>query len=274
MDAERTAYQPPDINTVEALTARLLDRGQELEEANRKLREAELARDEMLANLSHDLRAPATAIRSAIDRLKYGQCLTPQEVQSMVEILDRRAAALEHLIRELYYLVTIDRPGYEPHAVPLDIAPMLEEYWVTQRWRDDLGQRRLRLDVPEGFSAAVRADPNHLVSMLDNLLENALRFTGPRGSVTIGCRPSPEQGFVELFVIDDGCGIEPQHLERIFDRTYTVSQARGQSEKGGTGLGLSIVRRLAQLNGGQVWCKSRPGAGSAFFIRLATADPS
>lgn len=264
MNAEKNTYRPPGISTIEELSARLLMANSELEQANRKLRESEKARKEMLANVSHDLRAPANAVRSAIDRLKYAKSLTREETAAVVDVLDRRAAALERLIGELYYLVALDSPQTAPQAVRLDVAPLVEEYWITWRERRDLAGRELALELPEGFSATVDADPDHLVRMLDNLLQNALHFTDENGRIAIGC-DALEAGFVDIWVRDDGCGIATEHLERVFERTFTVSRARGE---GGTGLGLSIVRRLAELAGGRVWCESRAGAGSRFIIRL------
>ena len=111
----------------------------------------------------------------------------------------------------------------------------------------------------------VQADSDHLRRILENLLDNAIKYTPPGGHVLASARPA--EGGVVFEVTDDGPGIEPRHLSRIFERFYRVDKARSR-ELGGTGLGLSIVRHLAEAMGGTASVVSEPGKGSSFRVRL------
>jgi two-component system phosphate regulon sensor histidine kinase PhoR len=110
------------------------------------------------------------------------------------------------------------------------------------------------------------ADAHRLEQVLANLVDNAIKYGRAQGSVTVGGRKT-EAGKIEAFVKDDGPGIPPEALDRIFERFYRVDKARSR-EQGGTGLGLSIVKHIVQNLGGEVWAKSEPGKGATFFFTL------
>ncbi len=112
----------------------------------------------------------------------------------------------------------------------------------------------------------IRADPVRLEQVLGNLVDNAIKYGRPNGVVMIGAR-SQDALYVEVFVQDDGPGIPPEALERVFERFYRVDKARSR-EQGGTGLGLSIVKHIVQTHGGKVWAKSEVGRGTTFFFTL------
>src|SRR4029077_18457733 len=109
-------------------------------------------------------------------------------------------------------------------------------------------------------------DPDRLEQVLGNLIANAIKYGRPNGSVTVGARAT-EAGPIEIYVRDDGPGIPPEALERIFERFYRVDKARSR-EQGGTGLGLSIVKHIVQSHGGRVWAKSKVGQGASFYFTL------
>ena len=120
--------------------------------------------------------------------------------------------------------------------------------------------------VNQAPDLVVRADVDRLDQVLSNLVDNAIKYGRPRGTVTVGATiASPGQ--VEVFVQDDGPGIPPEALERVFERFFRVDKARSR-EQGGTGLGLSIVKHIIQGHGGRVWAKSEPGHGATFSFTL------
>jgi two-component system phosphate regulon sensor histidine kinase PhoR len=113
---------------------------------------------------------------------------------------------------------------------------------------------------------AVRGDPGRLEQVLGNLVDNAIKYGRAGGTVTVGARPT-EADEVEVSVQDDGPGIPPDALERIFERFYRVDKARSR-DQGGTGLGLAIVKHLVQSHGGRVWASSRLNQGATFYFTL------
>ncbi|MGD9559785.1 MAG: sensor histidine kinase [Oscillospiraceae bacterium] len=267
---KKDAYRKPAIGTVEELSAKLLLANQELAQANEKLRLSEIKRSETLANISHDLRAPASALRSAVDTMRENQDLTPEERLTLLDIMDRRTKSLEHLITELHYLISLDLPGFNLSKAEVDLVAFAEEYSVVQEADSRFEARRIGCEVDPSVSVRAVADANALVRVLDNLYDNALRFTEEGDEITIGCKATEEGA--ALYVRDTGIGMEPDQLDLIFERTYKVSDARTPQKAGGSGLGLSIVRKIVELHGGRVWCESSPGAGSTFWIILPQGD--
>ncbi len=269
----RASYEPPDIQTVEELSRRLLEQNHRLTQLNEQLRVSEQLRIEMLSNISHDLRAPATALRSAVDCLLSDDALCASEHRPLIEIMDRRTAALEHLINELYFLMSLDSPSFQLNLETLDIIPFLEEYVITQRLNAKFAQRRLTCDFGTCSELLLKVDPVRMLRVLDNLFDNALRFSPQDSTISLGYRINGD-GTADIFVRDEGIGIPSDALEKIFERTSTLSSARTPSlsaesaYKGGTGLGLSIVQGIVQKQGGKVWCESTLGSGSTFFIQL------
>lgn len=264
----KTPFEAPDINLVEALTAQLLTANRQLEEANRSLRDSEAARVEMFANISHDLRAPLTAIRGALDRLLYAENLDEEDRQSMAAIMDRRVSALEHLVGELYYSVVIEQPNFSLNLMALPVAPFLEEWFITHQYGGGCDCRELRLEISRDFEAVVEIDPDRMVRVLDNLMENALRFSRNGDTITLGCRMVEPGSLVEIYLSDTGSGIHPDAIPHIFERTYMGAHSRTPGGNTGSGLGLFIAKTIVDKHGGVIWCKSEPKRGSTFFIRI------
>jgi two-component system phosphate regulon sensor histidine kinase PhoR len=125
---------------------------------------------------------------------------------------------------------------------------------------------RLSNQIPE---LAVLADADKLEQVLGNLVDNAIKYGRAKGTVTVG-GSARDEGMVEVFVQDDGPGVPPEALERVFERFYRVDKARSR-EQGGTGLGLAIVKHIIQNHGGRVWATSEVGHGTTFYFTLAQA---
>src|SRR5206468_744771 len=115
-------------------------------------------------------------------------------------------------------------------------------------------------------------DPERLQQILSNLLDNAIKYGRANGTVKVSARVTGA-GLVEVCVRDDGPGIQPESLDRVFERFYRADKARSR-EQGGTGLGLSIVKHLVLAHGGKAWAESIPGQGAAFFFTLQANTPA
>lgn len=266
----RSAFQPPAIKqeTVEELSRRLLEITAQLNASNHSLQRLQRERTEMLANLSHDLRAPLTAIRSAVDYLTSGQPLSPQDTQSALALIDHRTTTLEHLIRDMYELFTLEDPSHTFSFQELDGLSFLEEYFYTALPDSRYAGHLLEFSVPPDLHATLFADPGKLVRVLDNLLGNAAKYSPAGTKITLAAAPSADLTSLRISVIDEGPGIPPEDFDRIFSRTYTVSSARTPGSATGSGLGLAIVKAITERHDGSVSCESTPGAGSIFSVTL------
>jgi two-component system sensor histidine kinase BaeS len=235
--------------------------GQSFNRMTERLEAADARQREFLADVAHELRTPVTAIEGFATALGDGTAASPEERAEAAEFIRAEAVRLRELVRELQELTWLD---LEPkvRAEPVDLAAAARE--CVSRLGIDAHIRGIELAGPEGELPAV-GDPDHLQTILGNLVTNALRATPAGGSVRLETRTGP--GEVGIAVCDTGRGIAPEHLPYIFDRLYRVDTSRDR-DAGGSGLGLSIVQRLATLLGGRVTAESTVGAGSVFTLWL------
>jgi two-component system phosphate regulon sensor histidine kinase PhoR len=225
-------------------------------------RRAEAARRDFVANASHELRTPVTAIAGAAETLLTGALADPARAREFVDIVARHADRLAQLTRDLLDLSRIETGQWPIVIERLEILPVARR--ALDLWSRAAQARRmaLRCEVPEGL--AVRGDARALEQVLVNLLDNAVKHTPEGGKVAVSA--APEDGRVVVSVADTGPGIERHHLPRLFERFYRADAGRSR-EAGGTGLGLAIVKHLVQAQAGEVGVESGPG-GSRFWVRL------
>lgn len=233
------------------------------------LQEADTHRREAVSNVSHDLRTPLAALQGYLETLliKEGQ-LGPDEQRVYLLTAMKHAERLNKLINALFELAKLDSPEMRPDWEDFSLAELLQD--VVQQFSLAAQKKgvQLRLECPETLPF-VRADIGLVERALENLLENALRHTPPRGMVTLSLRR--ENGRVALLVADNGEGISPAHLPHIFQRSYRGEQARGLDETAGAGLGLAISKRIAELHGGTLSVQSELGRGATFGFSLPLA---
>src|SRR4051812_20891741 len=228
-------------------------------------RRADRVRRDFIANASHELRTPVTAIRAAAETLLDGGLQLPDQARDFVQMIARHADRLTRLTDDLLDLSRLETGAWKPQLVPVQLAPLADSVLELFRARAEEKGIVLQADVPERLRA--NADRRALEQILVNLLDNAVKFTPQGGRVTLlgdGLGPA-----VMLSVVDTGPGIEPQHQARIFERFYRADPGRAR-EAGGTGLGLAIVKHLAQAMGGEVGLESGKG-GSRFWVKLPSA---
>ena len=261
-----------ESETIESLSAKLLAATVELTRVNQELLRVQKEREEMLSNISHDLRAPITAIRSALDYLRDGEALSPEDMKSTIALIDRRTKTLEDLIQDMYYLFCVEDTSKELNFETVDVGLFLEEYFYDALADNRYDTHDMRLELPDYLVCHIKIDIQKFVRVLDNLFTNAAKYTPADSRICLSATLSPDSSFLQISVSDNGPGIPEEALPNIFNRTYTVSSARTPGVAGSSGLGLSIVKAIVERHGGNVSCQSKEGKGCCFTVTLPVAD--
>jgi two-component system phosphate regulon sensor histidine kinase PhoR len=232
-------------------------------------RRIERMRRDFVANASHELRTPVAAVLAAAETLatlSSGAGEEPVARATFLDILQRHALRLSRLTSDLLELSRLEA-GHEPHIESVSVAAALETVLAELGPRAQAKSIAIESQLAPGLPE-VAAETAALEQILNNLLDNAIKYTPAGGRVTVSARADERE--VTLVVSDTGPGIPEPHLGRIFERFYRVDSARSR-ELGGTGLGLAIVKHLALSMGGSVGVESDVGRGSRFLVRLPRA---
>jgi two-component system, OmpR family, phosphate regulon sensor histidine kinase PhoR len=232
-----------------------------------ELRRLEGVRRDFVANASHELKTPLTAIRGYSETLLDED--TPPDVRrQFTKTLHANATRLQHILDDLLDLSRIESGGWPLERSPLAIEAVALEAWEPYAHAAEERGIPLRLRLAADADR-VTADREGLRQVFSNLFSNALRYTPDGGTVEVASSPATGDR-VEVRVQDTGSGIPAEHLSRVFERFYRVDPARSRAE-GGTGLGLAIVRHLVERHGGRVVAESEPGQGTTIRFTLPTA---
>ncbi|SIM48897.1 integral membrane sensor signal transduction histidine kinase [Mycobacteroides abscessus subsp. abscessus] len=222
---------------------------------------------EFVADASHELRTPLAAIRGYSDLLKWTEDLTEDGQRSLGRI-DSQSQRMAALVEDLLLLARLDQ-GHQPVSEDVDLTELVVE--SVSDLQVAAPSHRWALELPEE-PVVVRGDPRQLRQVLMNLLSNARKHTDDGTTVTTALGVSANRREAVLTVTDDGPGIDPDFLPRIFSRFARADQARS-GEVGTTGLGLAIVKAIVESHGGRIAVASRPGR-TEFEVRLPTATAS
>jgi signal transduction histidine kinase len=226
-------------------------------------------RTDFVANASHELRTPLSAIRAAVETL---QQLDPQgeaaSVRSCVEVIDRHSTRLVDLVADLLDLSRLESPEAQFPVQRLRLGEFLDEL----RWRlaPAIEANGLTLEIDRAADCEeLTASPQLLRLVLDNLVDNAMKFTARGGVVRVVCRCTAEGTSLE--VADNGCGIPEEQQSRVFERFYQVQLARSghgsdPAKVRGTGLGLAIVRHAVAAMKGSIRLWSQVGMGTRVTV--------
>lgn len=255
-----------ESDSIEALSIKLLAVSSELARKNEELARVEKSRTEMLANISHDLRAPITAIRGCLDLLKSYDEIPEDELKSSIGIIDRRVGVLESLVHDMYFLFSVEDTNRSLDIEEVELAPFLESYFYDVIADSRYDNHDVQLDVPGNMECKVLIDINRTIRVLDNLFTNAAKYSGDGTMIKLYARKLDAHQ-VEIRVIDNGKGIPKESLDRIFERTYTVASARTPGDSG-SGLGLAIVKAVVEKEHGTIRVESSVGKGAEFIITL------
>jgi two-component system phosphate regulon sensor histidine kinase PhoR len=233
-----------------------------------RLRRLETMRRDFVANVSHELRTPITAIRGAAEVLAEGRVGLDATAASFLKIIERQSARLNSVIEDLLRLSGIERRA-EGEGIVLEEAPLEPVLnGAVQACAARAAEKGIDVAAACPAELQARIDPELLENAVVNLVDNAIRYSESGSVVRVTAAAEPDA--IVIAVRDEGCGIDPRHHERIFERFYLVDPARSR-EAGGTGLGLSIVKHIVQAHGGSVTVESAVGKGSTFRLRLPRA---
>ena len=233
------------------------------------LRQVEEMRREFVANVSHELRTPLSIFRGYLETLLDDPHQPPGELLRILEIMERHSDRLNALVEDVLSLARLESPGAELDLSEVDLAELLHS--IMRDWEKRFAAKQLKshLNFP-GNLPLLQADENRLQEVIYNLLDNAVKYSRPGGTVFL--RAELEGDRVRISVADEGVGIPGADLPRIFERFYRADKARSR-ELGGTGLGLSIVKHIVQRHGGTVEARSELGKGTTISVLLPGSAP-
>jgi two-component system OmpR family sensor kinase len=224
-----------------------------------QLARARAAEKQFLLSVSHELKTPLTAIRGYAEGVADGTF----NMDEAVETISIEAARLERLVRDLLELARMNRTDFSIHRENVDLATIAHE--AVRRYEAQAREFGVTLEAFAPAPAPAIGDPDRVIQVTSNLVENALRLTPPGGIVRVAAEPGA------LVVEDTGPGLSQEDLPRAFERFYLYSRYSSDRPVG-TGLGLSIVKELTQGMGGSVDVEAATGQGTRFTVRLPDAD--
>ncbi len=237
----------------------------DVKEAERVLREADRRKDEFLATLAHELRNPLAPIRNAVQILRMQGEEANGDALFARDIIDRQVQQLARLVDDLLDVSRITRGTIELRKERADVAAIVEQALETSRPLLDAASHNLSVALPSE-PLWVMADVTRLAQVLANLLNNAAKYTRPGGHIHLAVECDGDDAVIRVH--DDGIGIPPQMLSRIFEMFAQVDTSLERAQ-GGLGLGLTIAQRLVDMHGGTITAASDgPGTGSELIVRL------
>jgi signal transduction histidine kinase len=235
---------------------------------------------DFLANAAHDLRTPLAAIRSSVE-VALGVERTDEEYREILGLVIEQCSSLQTLVNQLLLLAETDADRLQTDVEPVQLDQLVSK--AIEMFEGVADDHDIELHVGELPGVSVPGNRHHLRQVINNLLDNAIKFTAARYSdLNAENRPSEHKGivflelkrdeanhFVHLRVEDNGIGIAPDDQSHVFDRFFRVDKSRGRDgAAGGTGLGLSICKAIVDAHGGAISVQSQPGRGSIFIVSL------
>jgi signal transduction histidine kinase len=234
--------------------------------AMRPARESFEKQRAFVADASHELKTPLTLIRADTEMVLYRGHLN-QEDQKLVEHSLAEIEGMGAILSDLLLVARLDADEADVATKPFDLVSVLSE--EAERFGVRAADKEVHLEVQTPSELPARGDSKRTRQIIAVLLDNAVKFVPPEGSIAVSGRL--QDRWVEARVTDTGPGISAKHLPRVFDRFYRTEASRSRGTSGGTGLGLAIARELAQAQDGDLVAESVEGRGATFRLRLPRA---
>lgn len=232
-----------------------------------RLKRIENYRKEFIGDVSHELKTPIFAIQGFIETLLNGALEDEDVNRSFLKKAMRNVNRLIFLTQDLMEISKLETGDLKLYLRDMKLKPIVMEIVENLQYKADRENVSL---LVESFDddMIIKGDRNQLRQILNNLIDNAIKYNKKGGTVTVGVRPfEKDPTRIEVYVKDTGIGIDEQNIKRITERFYRVDKSRSR-EKGGTGLGLSIVKHMIEAHGEQLFIKSAPQSGSTFSFTL------
>ncbi|CUA79075.1 sensor histidine kinase [Anoxybacillus suryakundensis] len=223
---------------------------------------------EFLANVSHELRTPLSYVKGYSEALLDGVVKEEAQQKKYMKLIHREASRMQRLVRDLLDLAQLEGT-YPLVRTPFSIAQLIEE--TMEKYEPIMQEKHIHLLFDLDHDLIVDGDPDRIEQVLQNLLDNALRYT-PSGG-TISLRATNKHPMCELVITDSGQGMSKEDMERLGERFFRADRSRSR-EHGGTGLGIAIVKQIVKLHGGSIRFESEQGKGTTVYVELPLYDES
>lgn len=273
--------KPEGPREVQGVAQAFNDMGERVQASQRSQRD-------FVANVSHDLKTPLTSIQGFAQAILDGTADDPQSAKQAAQVIYDEAGRMHSMVLELLDLARIDAGTLSFERTPIDLGGLLKSVVTKFVPQARQAQVELRLDImtQNGDLPRLVADADRLNQVFSNLVDNALKYSPPGSLVSVSARPV--DGWIEVDVADNGSGIPPDELERIFERFYQTDKSRSGGHRRGVGLGLAIAREIIQAHGGKIRAYNRSqtnppaqagdstlatGRGSVFVVLLPAVRP-
>lgn len=247
---------------VKSRTQELDEKVVELAKANERLKKLDQTRSEFVSLVSHQIRAPLTNIRGAVEMMKISREELPNTSISKLNIIDQQAGRLDRLVRDVLNANQIETGQLGLHKEPVSIVPLLEQ--AVEQMRSRSQNQPITLPIKPGLPL-VYTDADRVLEVMTNLLDNAAMYSPPESDIRVDARAN--QSEVTISVQDSGPGIPSHDLFRIFEKFYRSDSSDSQATYG-YGLGLYICRRLVEAIGGKIWADNHPEGGAILSFTL------
>lgn len=236
-----------------------------------RLNRIENYRKEFIGDISHELKTPIFAIQGFIETLLNGALEDKEVNRDFLKKAMRNVNRLIYLTKDLMEISKLETGELKSEVQEVHLKDIVNEIVESLQYKAQKENVSLHLGEID-YNIRVRVDRNQIKQVLINLIENAIKYNKPEGTVTVGSKPYLKNNQkILMYVQDTGIGIDDEHLQRVTERFFRVDKSRSR-EKGGTGLGLSIVKHIMEAHGERLFIDSQPGKGSTFSFTLTKVD--
>ena len=230
---------------------------------NTEQEKIDMERREFVANVSHELRTPLTTMSSYLEALADGAWKDEEIAPSFLQVTQTETQRMIRLVNDLLQLSKMDSRDYDLNREIVNFNQFFNR--IIDRFELSKSQHVTFHRMFSDTAYYVDIDTDKLTQVMDNIISNAMKYSPDGGNIRFGV--AVQENMLTVMISDEGMGIPPENVNRIFDRFYRVDRARARS-MGGTGLGLAIAREMIEAHGGRIWAESEEGQGTTIFFTL------